>query len=327
MHSTPCAPANTPWHTTHAAGVEQLAGSITGWEQLYDQTSPGRFQGALTEMLLGRAQVFAESSSHALVQTCKTWPQAVWFGIPGQERQTGRIEGAAIEQGMLAIRTGEQDFQLRTPDDFVFLGVVVEIPLLQEYLQTQGANAPKGWLEQRVLAVQAPALHALRQTLNHLLGSAAHAPAALAQAARTQLQDEVFSGITAVLTAGQAGERDSVSAQHARRTMRRVREYLQAHDDHCITVHELCTAVGASRRALQDCFRKSLDLGPKEYLRAVALNAARRELQRPDSACQSVGDVASRYGFWHLSQFATDYRKLFGELPSQTLRERNRADF
>jgi AraC family ethanolamine operon transcriptional activator len=33
-----------------------------------------------------------------------------------------------------------------------------------------------------------------------------------------------------------------------------------------------------------------------------------------------VQDVAAAWGFWHLSQFATDYRKLFGTRPSDTLK-------
>jgi AraC family ethanolamine operon transcriptional activator len=33
-----------------------------------------------------------------------------------------------------------------------------------------------------------------------------------------------------------------------------------------------------------------------------------------------VQDVAAAWGFWHMSQFATDYRKLFGMRPSDTLK-------
>jgi AraC family transcriptional regulator, ethanolamine operon transcriptional activator len=52
------------------------------------------------------------------------------------------------------------------------------------------------------------------------------------------------------------------------------------------------------------------------YLRVMRLNRVRRELQthRRDS----IGDVAARWGFWHLSRFAADYSRLFGELPSAT---------
>ena len=65
-----------------------------------------------------------------------------------------------------------------------------------------------------------------------------------------------------------------------------------------------------------------MGLSPKTYLKALKLNEARRELRRSGSALASVSDVAMRYGFWHLSQFAADYRWLFGELPSETLRKR-----
>jgi AraC family ethanolamine operon transcriptional activator len=35
-------------------------------------------------------------------------------------------------------------------------------------------------------------------------------------------------------------------------------------------------------------------------------------------SADTVGDVAARWGFWHLSRFAADYRQHFGELPSAT---------
>jgi len=33
-----------------------------------------------------------------------------------------------------------------------------------------------------------------------------------------------------------------------------------------------------------------------------------------------IGTIANRCGFWHMGRFAADYRRLFGELPSETLR-------
>ena len=32
----------------------------------------------------------------------------------------------------------------------------------------------------------------------------------------------------------------------------------------------------------------------------------------------TVQEIAQRWGFWHTGEFAADYRRLFGELPSQT---------
>jgi len=33
-----------------------------------------------------------------------------------------------------------------------------------------------------------------------------------------------------------------------------------------------------------------------------------------------VTDVANSWGFWHMGQFAADFRRQFGELPSETVR-------
>jgi len=318
----PLTPPTPLWRATHSAGVDQLAQSISGWHQVYDQTSPGQFQGALTELMLGQVQLFIESSSHALVQTCKTWPGATWFGIPVHNRQGVRVDGAGVASDMVALHTGHGDFQLTTPDDFGFLGLVVQTEGLRQYAAREHSDLPDDLLAQRVLQVPDAHLAEFRRWLCQLLTNQPQQFEALTPQGQQLLLDEALYALVQLLTHGKHGPRENVSAQHARRTLRRVRDYLQAHTDRCVTVHELCEQLGASPRALQDCFRKYVGLSPKAYLKALKLNEARRELRRADSPLASVSDVAVRYGFWHLSQFAADYRWLFGELPSETLRKR-----
>jgi transcriptional regulator GlxA family with amidase domain len=56
------------------------------------------------------------------------------------------------------------------------------------------------------------------------------------------------------------------------------------------------------------------------YLRQLRLHRVHTELaaNSPDSA--TVTMVARRWGFMHLGRFANQYRQLFGEPPSETLR-------
>jgi AraC family ethanolamine operon transcriptional activator len=299
-----------------------LAKSISGWDQVYDQTSPGQFQGALAELMLDQVQLFMESSSHALVQTCKTWAGASWFGIPVQSQKTVRVDGARVVPNMLALHSGGGDFQLTTPDEFAFLGVVVQTEWLCQYAALEHSELPHNLLNQRVVQVPGKDLNAFRNWLCQvLLAEPAGTPGVLPQGS-PHLMDEAVSALVQLLVQGKDGPRENVSAQHARRTLRRARDYLQAHTDRCVTVHELCQELGSSPRALQDCFQRYVGLSPKAYLKALKLNEARRELRRYDSALTTVSDVAVRYGFWHLSKFAADYRWLFGELPSQTLAKR-----
>lgn len=77
-------------------------------------------------------------------------------------------------------------------------------------------------------------------------------------------------------------------------------------------------AADVSERTLLYAFRESMDLTPKDYLQARRMQMVKQELLSGMAA--SVTDTATRWGFWHLSRFASDYRKMFGELPSKTLK-------
>jgi AraC family ethanolamine operon transcriptional activator len=55
------------------------------------------------------------------------------------------------------------------------------------------------------------------------------------------------------------------------------------------------------------------------YFRARRLNAVRQELKAADAGTATVHEIARRWGFFHTGEFAAAYRRLFGELPSQTL--------
>ena len=67
--------------------------------------------------------------------------------------------------------------------------------------------------------------------------------------------------------------------------------------------------------------RDVLGTTPIKYLRSLRLNSVRRAL-RQAAPGETIQDIASHWGFWHLSQFAQDYKHLFGELPSATLRSK-----
>lgn len=61
-----------------------------------------------------------------------------------------------------------------------------------------------------------------------------------------------------------------------------------------------------------------MDTSPKEYLKARKMQMVRSDLLSGNA--ESVTDTATRWGFWHMSQFAADYKKAFGELPSETMK-------
>ena len=104
------------------------------------------------------------------------------------------------------------------------------------------------------------------------------------------------------------------------RAMRRCLECLEQPDWVNLSPALLCEYAGVAERTLQYAFRERFGLTPAAFLTARRLASARRLLRQAETGAPSVGDIAASLGFWHLSHFATDYRRAFGELPSETLK-------
>jgi AraC family ethanolamine operon transcriptional activator len=100
--------------------------------------------------------------------------------------------------------------------------------------------------------------------------------------------------------------------------LKRARSFIEENARKPLAVRDVCRAAGVSWRTLDYAFREEFGVAPKAYLKATQLNGVRREIRRAEPPVV-ISDVANRWGFWHMGQFAADYRKLFGELPSETL--------
>jgi AraC-like DNA-binding protein len=86
------------------------------------------------------------------------------------------------------------------------------------------------------------------------------------------------------------------------------------------SVVDLCARLKVSRRTVQNSFQSVTETNPVNYIRSVRLNGVRRELMSTRAHQLSIGDAAAKWGFFHLSHFASEYQELFMELPSQTQR-------
>jgi len=130
--------------------------------------------------------------------------------------------------------------------------------------------------------------------------------------------------LNAHLSAGLSGIADSrPQCSRSRRThyliVQRVEQYMRANLRHDIYSNEMCAAAGVSERTLRYAFDDMLHISPNRYLSMLRLCTACRSLTLSDASRRSVKSVALSCGLWDLSRFADNYRRVFGELPRDTL--------
>ena len=145
-------------------------------------------------------------------------------------------------------------------------------------------------------------------------------PAAFAEAnARATLERALLDAFArAVASADPAAAQDRAKLP-ATRLVRQCEEYLESHLHLPVYIAELCTLTGASERTLRNAFHTVYGVGPTRYLVQRRLAMARRALRHAQPG-DTVTAIATRNGLWDLGRFAADYRALYGEPPSATLR-------
>jgi len=88
-----------------------------------------------------------------------------------------------------------------------------------------------------------------------------------------------------------------------------------------ISAMELCKHTSCSQRTLEKCFSNRFGVTPKKYIKCLRLAEVHKGLRNFDAlGYDSIIELAGVYGFWHMGQFAADYRRIYGELPSDTLK-------
>src|SRR5262249_28129335 len=84
---------------------------------------------------------------------------------------------------------------------------------------------------------------------------------------------------------------------------------------------EICVAVAAAERTLRAACQEHLGMGPIRYLTLRRMHLVRRALLAADPSTATVTRVVTDHGFWEVGGFSVGYRALFGESPSETLRQ------
>ena len=100
-----------------------------------------------------------------------------------------------------------------------------------------------------------------------------------------------------------------------------------AHLDEPLHISALCRTLEVSERTLRKAFHRIRGLPPCRQLRMIRLSEARRALLAADCKCVTVTEIATGFGFLELGRFSVEYRKMFGECPSQTLHRASLGTF
>jgi AraC family transcriptional regulator, ethanolamine operon transcriptional activator len=308
--------------TARSADADQHASLAAGWDLTVCQWSPGRFDGSLVAIQLDRMQILRDRTNRALSKQGTAWPGSLVFSLPMGANGEGRLAGRTLSFPACLLANAGNLPELRTPEQLDLVCVAVDRAWLSDMAEASGCA-----LAARRIKTTPSRLHCLPSTNQRLLQSFEDIFGTLPELAQTlehRGSRAALEGAVAdlLLEALSTGDDDDLrAAPPHKRVVDKARAYVMENMERQPTIEDICRHVGVSRRKLQNCFHQTLGCSPIQFLRLMRLNGVRHSLlDSRKTGPASVGDVAAHWGFWHLSRFAGDYRDLFGELPSETLR-------
>ncbi len=134
-----------------------------------------------------------------------------------------------------------------------------------------------------------------------------------------ELENALFAALVEV-GMGQGEGRSDKLASAGQPYLDQAEEFLRAHLEGPVSLHELAEMTGFSPRTLTRAFKAKHGIGPMGFFKSLRLEAAFGALRQAAPGQDTVLEIAIRYGFYSQGRFAAEYQQKFGEKPSQTLK-------
>lgn len=132
---------------------------------------------------------------------------------------------------------------------------------------------------------------------------------------RDSIEESVIFQVISICLRGQQ-DRFFGRSSFRQKGLEQAIKFIKNNLDEPITMEDILQKAQVSPRTLEYAFQQHFGLSPKKYVKYLRLNQVHRHLMN-NSSKETVTDIANQTGFSHMSQFAKDYRALFGKNPSE----------
>jgi AraC family ethanolamine operon transcriptional activator len=302
--------------------ADALTTAVSKWNHHAVQLGSGPFHGRLSQAHTSWLQLYRAAWSPGMLVQGHATPGSMVFAVQRGGAQRAVWRGEELAASQVIMLDGGHEIDFHTQLDCDMLVVSIDTSVLGEHIEALRGRplAPAG-TDARLVLASGTAKHELVHRWMTLLTGALRLGRDLTdRRIAAQLEATVLEALlTSALTSG----RDAPLVER-RRAALRARQYMVLNMDEPLTIQDICLASRTTQRTLHLGFRDAFGTSPKRFLKALRLNAIHRDLQRAKPN-ETVTDLACRRGFFHFSNFAADYRRLFGELPSETLRRSGTA--
>ena len=308
----------------HFSNFEVFSSVLKSYDLDMRQIDRGAFTGSLQQIQFGSVFINRFSATRSFEISGSPPPGLSTFGIPGTNCQPFIWRNRISDGNSIQIYKPGTQLEMITHPFFEAIDVSITEQAFNDLLQQWGLPVLDKLIAKREMVICRPEImQQLRKILQTICSTLDTRPGLLNH--NTELQDLITSEIPYLLAQALIeAETQDIKTMPAKRNyaLNTAIDYIRATPYDKISFNTFCTENAINERTLQRAFLEHYGITAKAYAKAHRLNHVFRSLSASDSNDAQISEIAGNHGFWHMSQFAADYHRHFGELPSETLKAR-----
>lgn len=291
-------------------------------ESEFFQTQAGSFQGEVLGIALPNGYFWRSRWNLGGPGWANLKEDYFMVGLPTNPHRDF-WHGSEIGTQTVATTTWQLGLQHRCLEAHESLAWMIRWARIQEICENLGICIPKTLASQPIHSVPEMCLRLYRKDIQEFI-SRAPQPNGLSRSLAEWFEEFLVYRLMACIVPVRDVERPvRTSATIAKKIARHLRQRCQG----ALSMSELCAELHLHERTLRQHFTSHFGVSPQTYHQNLRLNLLRQQLLVcPDSKGQ-VSHSAARLGFWHMGRMGQQYRKLFGETPTETLARKISGDF
>jgi AraC family ethanolamine operon transcriptional activator len=297
--------------------VDQLSEAGRKWSAEFVQLRPGPLRARIVFVPLGPVRIGIGIFNQPLLHRGFAPTSGITLVLPEADCDSFLLQGQPVEQGQCAVMMAGSDQNAISRGRLAVVTISIDAKMWAG-LKGHATDRPMpigGGVE--VLTPGSLWTQAVLQGVASIMRVLSIQPWSTVRAPQDLLMGALLSHVRRLeaWTRVPSTARDTHAGR--RLAVNRARSYIDGHLTEPIRLSDLCEQAHTQSRSLEYGFREVVGMSPVAYIRALRLNLA-RQLLKSSHGEHTVTQVALDCGFWHLSQFAVDYKRHFGESPSAT---------
>lgn len=287
------------------------------------QLTPGQFEGEVVRIEMDGLQLLRIASNSRIYTSGTKAVNGIIFSTSLNTPPQSLISHkTALPQHALFGFDPTREVSLVTPEQIQLAIVTVSMTKLQNYLQViERDDLDTKFFQQNCIQMADDSQYNLRTYLQQLFFLATHNPDFLRRS-QALIAGDLLPLLVNCFSA-EVCPRLRILPFRRSSIVEEAEAFMITNLDQPLTLEDICQAAKTSKSALSYGFQDIFGISPIVFLKIRRLHGVRRALKISHPDTTTVLGTAKHFGFWHMGHFSRDYKHMFGESPSETLKNVN----